>query len=72
GPHNGNCICIPTNCDRCEAERFFDIVYTADWQQNEGKLMLEMLIDAEMWDGGSCIEDNLEDPEYMNLNNLEN
>lgn len=69
-PHNGNCVCIPTNCDRCEAETFFDIPTTVDWTQIDGKMMLEMLVDAEMWGNWPCIDDELENPEYMCLDKL--
>lgn len=70
-PHVGDCVNLPMGCDRCFAEQFFNIHYTADWKSSDGREMITALIDADMWDNSVHFEDLLEDPNNFILDDLE-
>lgn len=69
--HVGDCVNLPMGCDRCFAEQFFNIHYTADWKSSDGREMITALIDADMWDNSVHFEDLLEDPNNFILDDLE-
>lgn len=70
-PHVGDCVNLPMGCDRCFAEQFFNIPYTADWKSSDGREMITALINANLWDNSMHFEDLLEAPNNFNLDNLE-